>query len=61
MHFRHGLEMTGCGGVKLCGHRVCGRALVLNHTVCAHLRQSVCPAQPLHIPGNANINFFFPP
>lgn len=28
--------------------------------VCAHLRQSVCPAQPLHIPGNANINFFSP-
>lgn len=31
-------------------------------SLCAHLRQCVCPVQPLHIPGNTNINsyFFFP-
>lgn len=28
-------------------------------SLCAHLRQCVCPVQPLHIPGNTNINCFF--
>lgn len=28
-------------------------------SLCAHLRQCVCPVQPLHIPGNTNINSYF--
>lgn len=47
----------------ICGYRLNSPAPMFEHvcSLCAHLGLCVCPVQPLHIPGNTNINcFFFP-